>query len=180
MEMIDISPAGLSVLVEDPHIAAAKLESSAADPEIERWRVQDISSRGYGLLVDRAASESLALNGLVALRNHETGGWIIGAVVRKQPSRGRSEVLVGVEILAYRPIPTELASDGKRSVAALFLPGLDPGGKGDSLLMPLGDLGSGSRFVIGVGGSSYRVRVNTIVRKGADWISARFEIESKL
>ena len=179
MEMIDVSPAGLSALVEDPHIAAAKLEATATDPDIERWRVQDISPRGYGLLVDRAAAEAVALNGLVALRNHETGGWIIGAVVRKQPNRGRAEVLVGVEILAYRPIPTDLRFDGGRAVPAIFLPGLDPGGKNDSLLMPLGDLASGSRFAIAVGGSDYRVRVNRIQRKGADWISARFEIESK-
>jgi hypothetical protein len=179
MEMIDVSPAGLSVLVEDPHIAAAQLETPATDPEIERWRVQDISSRGYGLIVDRAAAETVALNGLVALRNHETGGWIVGTVVRKQPSRGRAEVLVGVEILGYRAIPTDLRFDGGRAVPALFLPGIDPGGKNDSLLMPLGDLGSGSRFAIGVGGSNYRVRMNRIQRKGADWISARFEIESK-
>lgn len=179
MQMIDISPASLSALVEDPHIAAARLESSAADPGVERWRVQDISSRGYGLLVDRGAAEAVALNGLIAVRNHETGGWIIGTVVRKQPSRGRVEVLVGVEILAYRPIPTELRFDGAHSVPAIFLPGLDPGGRNDALLMPLGDLAAGSRFAIAVGGSAYRVHVNRILRKGADWISARFEIESK-
>jgi hypothetical protein len=179
MEMIDISPASLSALVEDPQIAAAKLESPSADPEIERWRVQDISSRGYGLLVDRGAAEAVALNGLVALRNHETGGWIIGTVVRKQPNRGRAEVLVGVEILAYRPIVTELRFAAARAVPALFLPGLDPGGKDDSLLMPLGDFDAGSRFAIKVARSDYRVRVNRILRKGADWISARFEIESK-
>src|SRR5262249_55619145 len=160
----------LSALVEDPHIAAAKLESPAADPEVERWRVQDISSRGYGLLVDRAAAEAVALNGLVALRNHETGGWIIGTLVRKQPNPGRAEVLVGVEILCYRPIPTELSFAAARAVPALFLPGLDPGGKDDSLLMPLGDLDAGSRFAIKVAVSDYRVRVNRILRKGADWI----------
>jgi len=88
-------------------------------------------------------------------------------------------VLVGVEILAYRAIPTELRLERKRVVAALFLPGIDPGGKHDSLLLPLGDFSSGSQFVIGVGGTDYRVRVNRILRKGADWINARFEIESK-
>jgi hypothetical protein len=179
MEMIDISPTGLSVLAQDPQITGAKMESSAADPEIERWRVLDLSARGYGLLVDRAAAEAVPLNGLLAVRNHETGGWIIGAVVRKQPSRGRAEVLVGVEILAYRAIPTELRFEGKRPVSALFLPGVDPGGKRDSLLLPLGDFSSGSRFAIRVGDSHYRVRVNRIIRKGADWINARFEIESK-
>ena len=50
---------------------------------------------------------------------------------------------------------------------------------GRTLLMPLGDFDAGSRFAIKVARSDYRVRVNRILRKGADWISARFEIESK-
>jgi hypothetical protein len=45
--------------------------------------------------------------------------------------------------------------------------------------MPLGDFRSGSRFLIRVRGARYRVRLNRIIRKGADWISARYEIESK-
>ena len=34
-------------------------------------------------------------------------------------------------------------------------------------------------FAIEAGGSKYRVRLNRIIRKGADWLKARFEIESK-
>ena len=149
------------------------------DPDIARWRVHDLSSGGYGLLADRAASEAVPLQGLVALRNHESGGWIVGSVARKQPDRASGLVLLGVEVLAYRPIAVELLPEGPASVPGLFLPGADRGGKGDSLLLPLGDFRSGSRFAIRVGASSYQVRLNRILGKGADWISARFEIESK-
>ena len=115
----------------------------------------------------------------VALRNQETGGWIIGTIVRKYPNRGRGEFVIGVDVLSYRPIPVDLLPDGVHAVPALFLPGTDAGGKADSLLMPLGDFRSGSRFMIRVRGTRYRVRLNRIIRKGADWISARYEIESK-
>ncbi len=179
MEIIEVSPAGLSVLARDPHIPGAVLETPAADPDVQRWRVQDMSGRGYGLLVDRGAADTVLLQGIVALRNHETGGWIVGSVVRKQPSRGRGEVLVGIEVLGYRPIPVELIPDGPSGVPAVFLPGDDPGGKSDSLLLPLADFRAGSRFAIRAEGERYELRLNRITDKGADWISARFEIESK-
>ena len=178
MEIIEVSPAGLSVLAADPHIPGALIEPPAADPEVERWRVQDLSARGYGLLGDRAASEALPLHGIVALRNHENGGWIVGSVVRKQPNRG-GDVLVGIEVLGYRPIPVELAAEGGAAAPAAFLPGEAPDGRLDSLLVPLGDFRAGSRFAIRAGGERYAVRLNRITAKGADWISARFEIESK-
>jgi hypothetical protein len=179
MQMIEVSPEGLSVLADYPGIAGAVVEAPAADPEVERWRVQDLSARGYGLLVDRASADRVPLHGIVALRNHETGGWIVGSVVRKQPNRGRAEVLVGIEVLGYRPIPVELVPEGPSNVPAIFLPGSDPTGRRDALLLPLADFRSGSRFGLEVGGERYDVRLNRIAGKGADWISARFEIASK-
>ena len=180
MEMIEVSETGLSALTADPQIAAATVEASAADPEVERWRVHDLSSRGFGLLVDRAAAEAVPLNAIVSLRNQEKGGWIVGTVVRKQPSRGRGEVLVGVEVLAYRPIPVDLQPQGAAtSVRGLFLPGPDAGGRLDSLLLPLGDFRVGGSFTVRSGAARYGVRLNRVVRKGADWINARFEVESK-
>jgi hypothetical protein len=119
------------------------------------------------------------LQGLVALRNHESGGWIVGSVVRKQPNRARGEVLVGIEVLGYRPIPVELIPEGPSGVPAIFLPGIDSGGRDDALLLPIGDFRAGSRYALRAGARRYGVRLNRIIGKGADWISARFEIESK-
>jgi hypothetical protein len=149
------------------------------DPEVERWRVRDVSTTGYGLLVDRTASESVLLNGIVGLRNHETGGWIVGTIVRKLPGAVRGEVLLGVEVVGYRPIPVELEPEGPSNVPALFLPGDAADGRADTLLLPLGDFRLGSRYALRVGGVRYHARLNRIVAKGADWISARYEIESK-
>ena len=175
-ETIEITPSGMSVAAQPSGSAAA--EEAPADPDIERWRVYDLSSKGYGLLVDRAASELVLLNGIIALRNHETGGWIVGTIVRKLANRVRGEILVGVEVLAYRPIPVDLAASGT-ATPALYLPGVDPNAKLDAILVRAGDFRSNQSASIKVGGSQYRVRLNRIIRKGADWVKARFEIESK-
>jgi hypothetical protein len=176
-ETIEITPAGMSLM---PAATAAAAEEGPADPDIERWRVYDLSSKGYGLLVDRAAGDLVLLNGVIALRNHDTGGWIVGTIVRKLANRIRGEILIGVEVLAYRPIPVELVSDGATAgLQALYLPGIDPNAKLDSILVRAGDFRADQNLSIGVGGARYRVRLNRIIRKGADWIKARFEIESK-
>ena len=160
--------------------ATAPADQPAADPDIERWRVYDLSSKGYGLLVDRAAAELVLLNGIIALRNHETGGWIVGTVVRKLANRVRGEILMGVEVLSYRPIPVELVpAGGGAGTQALYLPGVDPNGKLDSILVRSGDFRADQHLTIKAGGPQYRVRLNRIIRKGADWIKTRFEIESK-
>ena len=147
---------------------------------MERWRVQDLSSKGYGLLVDRTASDTAMLNGVIGLLNHETGGWIVGSVVRKQANRMRGEMLVGVEVLSYRPVAVELAhAKGATAVEALYLPGIDTNGKQDAILVRSGDFDSGRSFTIRTGNAEFRVRLNRIIRKGADWLNARFEIEAK-
>jgi hypothetical protein len=176
-ETIEFTPSGLSLSANEVGDTQAKGEP--ADPDIERWRVYDLSSKGYGLLVDRAAAELVLLNGIIALRNHETGGWIVGLVVRKLANRVRGEILVGIEVLAYRPIPVELVPASGATVQALYMPGLDTNGKLDSIIVRIGDFRADQTLVIKAAGAQYRVRLNRIIRKGADWIKVRFEIESK-
>jgi hypothetical protein len=178
-ETIEITPSGME-RVGGEGAASAAAEPAPGDPEIERWRVQDLSSRGYGLLVDRAASDSAMLNGVIGLLNHESGGWIVGSIVRKQANRVRGEMLVGVEVLSYRPIPVDLAPvGGGEAMQALYLPGTDTNGKLDSILLRAGQFASDTAYTLSAGGSTYQVRLNRILKKGADWIRARFEIEAK-
>jgi hypothetical protein len=42
------------------------------------------------------------------------------------------------------------------------------------------DFGSDNLYDITVGESAYRIQLNRIIRKGADWIRARFEIWGKV
>jgi hypothetical protein len=172
-----IELSGLSLVATDGQQAPVE---GPADPDIERWKVFDLSSKGYGLLVDRNAAELVLLNGLIALRNHESGGWIVGTIVRKLANRVRGEILVGIEVLAYRPIAVDAKPTAAGSlVQALYLPGVDTNGKLDSILVRTPDFRSDQSLVITSGGGQYKIRLNRIIRKGADWIKARFEIESK-
>jgi hypothetical protein len=87
---------------------------------------------------------------------------------------------VGIEVLAYRPIAVDLApTSGGASLQGLYVPGLDTNGKLDSVIVRIADFRSDQTFSIKAGDTGYRVRLNRIIRKGADWIKARFEIESK-
>jgi hypothetical protein len=176
VDTIELSPSGLSLVTQEP-AAAAALE---ADPEIERWRVHDLSSRGYGLIVDHTVAEALPVNGLIALANQETGGWILGNVVRKRPSRVRGEVLAGVEVLSYRPIAVDLVPPGSgEPVNALYLPGTDSSGKHDSLILRADHFDSGRALLLRTPDGEFDLRLNRIIRKGSDWINVRFEIASK-
>jgi hypothetical protein len=176
-DTVELSPTGMTLQTMAP--AQAADAGAAADPEVERWRVFDLSSKGYGLLVDRAAAENVMLNGVIALRNHETGGWIVGTVVRKLANRVRGEILIGVEVLSYRPVPVQLTAEGAPGVMALYLPGRDDNGKQDAILVRAHDFRSDMPLVLPVGGAKYHIRMNRVIRKGSDWIKARFEIAKK-
>jgi hypothetical protein len=185
-----LAPAGLGETLQvpmpdfklegEPVQAAPTPAPAAEDPDLLRWRVHDISTRGYGLIVERGVADGIQLNGIIGLRNHQAGGWIAGTVVRKLANRQRGEMLLGVEILAYRPIGVELApAGGGAPSAAIYLPGLDTSGKLDALLVRPADFSSENVFAIAAGGNRYTIRLNRIIKKGSDWIKARFEIESK-
>jgi len=180
-ETIEITDVGLSMVATDGAAVAPAADAAAAqDPDLERWRVQDLSSKGYGLLVDRAASDIAMLNGVMGLLNHETGRWIVGSIVRKQANRVKNEMLIGVEVLSYQPIPVDLVPvKGGDTLQALYLPGTDTNGKLDTLLVRAGEFASDSAYAVKVGGATYHLRLNRILKKGADWIRARFEIEKK-
>ena len=178
-ETIEITPSGLSMVQAGEAVGSAEPEAPS-DPEVERWRVNDLSSKGYGLIVSREASDAVMLNGVLALRNQETGGWIVGSVVRKLANRVRGEMIIGVEVLSFRPIPVELIPvGGGETVEALYLPGGDTNGKADAIVLRSGQFTSATAYAIRTGGAQYRIRMNRIIKKGADWLKARFEIEAK-
>ncbi len=178
-DTIELSPAGLSLVSDAPSAPGPATPAAVADdPDLARLRVLDLSSRGYGLLVDRLTSESILLNGVIGLRDHEKGGIIVGQVVRKLPNRVRGEMLLGIEVLSYRPLHVQLKVDG-RDVEALYLPGADKNGKQDAILMRVADYAPEQLFSLAAGGLDYRLRLNRIINKGADWMKLRFEIVSR-
>jgi hypothetical protein len=175
-EMVEISPSGLSLTSVETGAAAA----IALDPDMQTWRVKDLSSKGYGLLVDKASADGVMLNGVIGIRNQSTGGWILGTVVRKLANRVRGEILAGVEVLSFRPLRIELVPlEGGAAVEALYLPGFEGNGKLDSIVVRTADFSATTPYRLAAGGGAYRIRLNRIAKKGSDWIRARFEIEAR-
>lgn len=175
-EMVEISPSGLSLTSVETGTAAA----IALDPDVQTWRVKDLSSKGYGLLVDKASADGVMLNGVIGIRNQSTGGWILGTVVRKLANRVRGEILAGVEVLSFRPLRIELVpTGGGAAIEALYLPGFEGNGKLDSIVVRAADFSATTPYRLAAGGGAYRIRLNRIAKKGSDWIRARFEIEAR-
>jgi hypothetical protein len=174
-EMVEISPSGLSLT----EVETAAAPAVAVDPDIQTWRVKDLSSKGYGLLVEKALADMVMLNGVIGLRNQVSGGWILASVVRKLANRVRGEILAGVEVLSFRPLRVELVPvEGGPTVEALYLPGYDATAKLDSILIRAADFSATTPYRLEAGGDTYRIRLNRIAKKGADWVRVRFEIES--
>ena len=124
--MVEISPSGLSLT----EVETAPTPAVAIDPDVQTWRVKDLSSKGYGLLVEKALADMVMLNGVIGLRNQVSGGWILGSVVRKLANRVRGEILAGVEVLSFRPLRVELVPvEGGPAIEALYLPGFDATGE---------------------------------------------------
>ena len=175
-EMFEISPSGLSLT----SIEAGPSPAAAIDPDIQTWRVKDLSSKGYGLLVEKARADAVLLNGVIGIRDQNSGNWILGSVVRKLANRVRGEILAGVEVLSFHPLRVELApAEGGPAIEALFLPGQDASGKLDSIAIRAADFSATTPYRLAAGGSIYRIRMNRIAKKGADWVRVRFEIESR-
>ena len=179
-EAPELAPPALTLDAAPESGEAGTPAQPAHDPEVERWRVHDLSSKGYGLVVDRAVADTVMLNGLVALRNHQTGGWIVAHVVRKLANRLRGEMLIGIEVLGFKAVAVQLTPQKSGfATPALFLPGEDTSGRMDSIIVRAGEFTSDSRYTLSVGGTGYGIRLNRIIKKGADWIKVRFEVETK-
>ena len=162
---------------------------SASDNRWTRWRIHDMSSKGVGLMVERTTGERIAVGQLLALKPDGFNHFMLGVIVRKLTQRTIGETLVGVEILSYRPLPVTLAryvnardaspDPDAALIAALYLPGKNPDGKSDILVLPAGNFGLKNVFELPSKTERFRVRINRVLRKGSDWVGLRFEVIGK-
>ena len=176
---------------------ATKAQRQAHQRLRPRWKIYDISSKGVGLLVERAAGEEVSLNQIIAIKPDSFAYWMVGVVVRKimQPTTGQT--LLGVQILCYRPLPVSLtrtvaATDSRAeteaavatlaatvTIAALYLPDINQDGKSDILILPASDFQLKNVFSLVAETSQFSVRINRVLRQGRDWVGLRFEVIGK-
>jgi len=180
----------------DEHDSLVASLSSFSDP---MWQVKDRSVAGLRIAASGGIGQSLALGGLVAVRQSDVSDWVLG-VVRRLNKVSNEEVEAGVSIVAERFVPVTLytrreprddlgfvvngidvASLGAR-FDALYLP---PPSRPDkplavkTLIVPTSEYSEGRNVILTTGRSVYTVALRSLVEQRAEWSWAAAQILEK-
>jgi hypothetical protein len=149
------------------------------DPIGFRAIVEDLSARGMGLAVERR-EDAPAMGDLVAARLGST--LRVGRVVRHFSEPATHRIRIGVSVLADNPARVELLNTCRaapRNLArapALYVPGADPGGSEDSIIVSRAAFDAGQTWALAVDGESYAIKLCRDQVCGRGWVAARFEV----
>lgn len=153
--------------------------ADAAAFSISRWNVHDVSSNAFGLVAEAGVAAGVEPGALIALRQQDGRGWLVGAVVRRVP-RDDGNVLCGVEGLSRHALAVLLRPEGRPTdTAAVLLAGEDGRGTRDSLLIAKGDATAARPHALYLEGGPWRVRMRRRVRQGTGWETVSFAVEGR-
>jgi hypothetical protein len=180
----------------DEHDSLVASLSAFSDP---MWQVKDRSVAGLRIAASGGIGLSLALGGLVAVRQSDVSDWVLG-VVRRLNKVSNEEVEAGVSIVAERFVPvtlftrreprddlgfvvngSDVASMGAR-FDALYLP---PPSRPDkplavkTLIVPTSEYSEGRSVILTTGRSVYTVAFRSLVEQRAEWSWAAIQILEK-
>ena len=180
--------------VEDDSLAASL--SSWSDP---MWEVKDRSVAGLRIAATGGIGQSLTLGALVAVRQSDIDGWLLG-VVRRLNKLSNEEVEAGVNIIAERMVAVTLAAKrrpnedmgyvvngldlstmGER-FAGLYLP---PPSRPDkplamkTVIVPTSEYQEGRNVLLTTAHSVYTVSMRHLVEQRPDWSWATIQIVEK-
>jgi hypothetical protein len=182
--------------VPDEHDSLAASLSSLSDP---MWQVKDRSVAGLRIAASGGIGASLALGGLVAVRQPDTSGWVLG-VVRRLNKISTEDVEAGVSIIAERVVCVELNArrEAKEDLGfvvngidvstvgarfdGLYLP---PPSRPDkplsvkTLIVPTSEYSEGRQVVLTTSRSIYTVALRHLIEQRAEWSWAAIQILEK-
>jgi len=163
------------------------------------WQVKDRSVAGLRIAASGGIGQSLVLGALVAVRQADASGWVLGAV-RRLSKVSNDEVDAGVSIIAARIVPVSLhvkraAKDDLGIVVngidvstmgarfdALYLP---PPSRPEkpltvkTLIIPTSEYADGRNVILTTGRSVYTIALRHLVEQRADWSWSAFQIIDK-
>jgi hypothetical protein len=181
-------------LVEDDSLAASL--TSWSDPT---WEVKDRSVAGLRIAATGGIGQSLALGALVAVRQSDADGWLLG-VVRRLNKMSSEEVEAGVNIIAERMVAVTLAAKRQPSedmgyvidgmdlstmgerFAGLYLP---PPSRPDkpltmkTLIVPTSEYAEGRNVLLTTANSIYTVALRHLVEQRPEWSWTTIQIVEK-
>jgi len=181
-------------MVEDDSLAASL--SSWSDP---MWEIKDRSVAGLRIAATGGVGQSLTLGALVAVRQSDVEGWLLG-VVRRLSKVSNDEVEAGVNIIAERIVAVTLSAKrrpneeigyvvdgltmstmGER-FEGLYLP---PPSRPDkplamkTVIVPTSEYAEGRNVVLTTTHSVYTVSLNHLVEQRPDWSWVTIQIVEK-
>src|SRR5215472_2166098 len=180
--------------VEDDSLAASL--SSWSDP---MWEVKDRSVAGLRIAASGGIGQSLTLGALVAVRQSDSDGWLLG-VVRRLNKLSNEEVEAGVNIIAERMVAVTLAAKRRANedmgyvvdgldmstmgerFAGLYLP---PPSRPDkplamkTVIVPTSEYQEGRNVLLTTTNSVYTVSLRHLVEQRPEWSWATIQIVEK-
>jgi len=179
---------------------ADTLSASLASFSDPVWQVKDRSVAGLRIYAGSGVGQSLTLGALVAVRQSDVSGWVLG-VVRRINKLSTDEVEAGVSLIAERVVPVTL--NAKREVkqdmgivvngfdASLLGPKIEglylpPPSRPDkplvvkTLIIPTHEYAEGRKIILTTGRSIYTVAMRQLVEQRADWSWTAIQIVEKL
>jgi hypothetical protein len=181
-------------LVEDDSLAASL--SSWSDP---MWEVKDRSVAGLRIAATGGIGQSLSLGALVAVRQSDADGWLLG-VVRRLNKVSNEEVEAGVNLIAERMVSVTLAAKRRPNEdMGYIVDGLDLSTLGDrfeglylpppsrpdkplavkTLIIPTSEYAEGRNVILTTANSVYTVALRYLVEQRPDWSWATVQIVEK-
>jgi len=170
--------------------------SMFGDPQ---WQVKDRSVAGLRIAASGGIGQSLTLGALVAVRQSDVSGWVLG-VVRRLNKLSNDEVEAGVSIIAERVVALALAAwRGPREDTGIVVEGFDistigarfdglylpPPSRPDkplavkTLIVPTAEYSEGRKLILTTGRSVYTVALRHLVEQRAEWSWATIQIVDK-
>ena len=180
----------------DEHDSLAMSLSSFSDP---MWQVKDRSVAGLRIAASGGIGQSLALGGLVAVRQSDVSDWVLG-VVRRLNKVSSEEVEAGVSIIAERVVPVVLhAKRDPKEDLGLVVNGIDmstigarfeglylpPPSRPDkplsvkTLIVPTSEYADGRQVILTTDRSVYTVALKNLVEQRSEWSWAAIQIVEK-
>jgi cyclic-di-GMP-binding protein len=180
--------------VEDDSLAASL--SSWSDP---MWEVKDRSVAGLRIAATGGIGQSLSLGALVAVRQSDVDGWLLG-VVRRLNKLSNEEVEAGVNIIAERMVAVTLAAKRRATedmgyivngfdmstmgerFEGLYLP---PPSRPDkplamkTVIVPTSEYQEGRNVLLTTAHSVYTVSMRHLVEQRPDWSWTTIQIIEK-
>ena len=179
---------------EDDSLAVSL--SSWTDPT---WEIKDRSVAGLRIAATGGIGQSLTLGTLVAVRQSDAGGWLLG-VVRRLNKVSNEEVEAGVNIIAERVVAVTLAAKRRaHEDMGYVINGLDMSTMGErfeglylpppsrpdkplamkTIIVPTSEYAEGRNVLLTTARSVYTVSMRHLVEQRPDWSWATIQLVDK-